>query len=226
MIHTKKNVLICAICLIACTVITFILMFTARFSYVVKVEGEDSYTEVISNLEGITLAEFFGAMKDTSDDFEKIQDEATALYDEVAAVYDSKDKNASKEINDLKSLVSNANSVKTACTISQFAVRLIFFFMILCAFGAFGVIPHMLRSNDDIQVGDLRTFDTLLWISPLLLLGIMAIPLIAMESFFVKTLGRLCSVRFEFVGGVNFLYIAIGAFILPKLCRFICRRFL
>ena len=219
MTNTKKNVFICAICLIACTVLTFILMFTTRFSYIVKVEGENSYTEAIATLENITLADFPGAMKETSDYFEKIQDEATLAHDIMGET-------GVKANGDVESLIRYASSAKTACTISQFAVFLIFFFMVLCAIGAFGVIPRMLRSNDDLQIGDLRTFDTLLWISPILLLVVMAIPLISFEGYFVKILGRFCSVRFEFVGGVNFLYIAIGAFVLPKICRFVCRRFL
>ena len=127
-------------------------------------------------------------------------------------------------MNDISFLDSN---LKVAAIITNIAAYLTYFFMILGAIAAFVSIPRtFIKNKDDISVEDFRTFDTLLWLPPLSAFVTCCLPLVFMESYIRETTRVAYDVRFTFVSGVNFLYIAIGAFILPKICRFVCRKFI
>ena len=128
---------------------------------------------------------------------------------------------------DMSNMASYVSELKAAAIITNVAVYLTYFFMILSVVASFIVIPRMiLKNKDDINVSDFRTVDTFLWLPPLSAYITCCLPLVFMESYICKVTRVAYSVRFTFVGGVNFLYIAIGAFILPKIFRFVCRKFI
>lgn len=65
---------------------------------------------------------------------------------------------------------------------------------------------------------------SLMYLPPLFAFITLILPIIPMGGVYSLMTGKDCVVSFDFVGGVNYIFIFIGALIIPRACKFVLER--
>lgn len=212
---SKKKAVIYAICMAVCATMILVFMFNAKFSFVISYDNKLGSGEKIEELSNLTLFDVSDAIKDKADDFNQIAKITEENY---------KQNPNEEKLESTRLLISEANSAKALCIASIVVTYITFASAVLFLIvGAFIVLYEAI-SKKDITVRGLQAMDSLLWIPPFLASLVLLLPIIPMSSLYSLVEKKSCLVSFDFVWGINFIFLFIGAIVIPKICRFICNR--